>query len=110
MAHENDDEDYETRELEALRQAIKKYNRKKTARQVMFWVAFVIAGGVPVWFDFSRTDYLVWYLILWCALLFETTRKHIRAIQIRLAMMADQLNHVAGREPENYTLDELSEA
>ena len=102
------------RQNDHLRKALQSYNRKKGLREFAVWIAFCIASVVPFWALDSRTEYLVWYLAIATVMLLEQQRKHIRAMQVRLAMMSDQLAHLIGEDeydvlPDN-VIAELSEA
>ena len=88
----DDFEEYALRSNEHRKKALKSYNRKKTIRGAVFWIAFCVAAIVPSWFGFTNTDQLIWFVAILGAVLFEQQRKHIRAMQVRLAMMSDQLD------------------
>jgi hypothetical protein len=93
-----------------LRIALKRYRRKKSIREAVFIVLYIASLGVPIWMDFSRTEWIVWGVGILCVVRFEELRRHIRAMQIRLAQMADMLDQVVGNEPQDHTLLELGEA
>jgi hypothetical protein len=93
-----------------LRIALKRYRTKKSIREAVIIVLYIAALGVPLWMGFSRTEWIVWGVGILCMMRFEELRRHIRAMQIRFAQMADMLDQVAGNEPQDHTLLELGEA
>lgn len=93
-----------------LKAAVKSYRRKGRTREIVLWVALVGSLWVPIEGQYSRTEWLVWLLGMFVVVFFEQLAKHIRAIQLRLARMADTLDQVAGKEPQDHLLLELSEA
>jgi hypothetical protein len=93
-----------------LKAALKKYDRRKRWRATTFLSAAAVAFGIALVSKLSNLEWLVVFLAFGIACFFEQQRKHIRAMQIRLAMMADVLDRAAGNEPQDCTLLELSEA
>jgi hypothetical protein len=58
-----------------------------------------------------RTEAILWYGFTLVAVMFEQTRKHVRAMQVRLATTQDQLDHLVGEQgPIDNVLSEVSEA
>jgi hypothetical protein len=101
----DDFEEHTLRQNEHLKNALKSYNRKKTIRGIVFWIAFAVAAIVPSWLELTTTNHFIWFVAMFGAVLFEQRRKHIRAMQVRLTIMSDRLDHLAGED-----VPELSEA
>jgi hypothetical protein len=97
-------------QLGNLKAALKKYNRRKRSRAITFWSTAALAFGIAFVSKLSNVEWLIVFLALGVAWFFEQQRQHVRAMQIRLAMMADVLDRVAGNEPQDYASLELSEA
>jgi hypothetical protein len=108
---EDDLEDLSLRRNEELKKALRRYGRKKLLREIIFWLVVAGAGAVPIGYDFTRTEILVWFGFMLVGVMFEQLRKHVRAMQVRLATMQDQLDHLAGEDvPIGNVLSELSHA
>jgi hypothetical protein len=104
-------EDQSLRRTEDLKKALRRYHRKKTVREFVFWLVFSGAAAVPVFFSYTRTESVLWYGFIMVAVMFEQNRKHVRAMQLRLATMQDQLDHLVGEHcPIDNVLLEVSEA
>ena len=73
-----------------------------------FFGTAALAFGIAFVSKLSNVEWLIVFLAFGVAWFFEQQRQHIRAIQIRLAMMV--LDRVAGNEPQDCALLELSEA
>jgi hypothetical protein len=103
-------EDQSLRRTEDLRKALRRYDRKKKVREIIFWLIFSGAATVPIFSGFTRIESVLWYGFIMVAVMFEQNRKHVRAIQVRLATMQDQLDHLVGEHgPIENVLMELSE-
>ena len=97
-------------QLGNLKAALKKYNRRKRSRAITFWSTAALAFGIAFVSKLSNVEWLAVFLAFGVAWFFEQQRQHIRAMQIRLAMMANVLDRVARNEPQDYALLEPSEA
>jgi hypothetical protein len=109
---EDDDEleDQSFRRSVDLKKALRRYDRKKKVREIIFWLVFIGAAAVPVFYGFTRTESVLWYGFIMVAVMFEQNRKRVRAMQVRLATMQGQLDHLVGEHgPIENVLLELSE-
>jgi hypothetical protein len=64
---------------------------------LVFEIAWVALAVVPFWFQFSRTDMIIWYFGLYLAWKLERVWRHIRTIQHRLAWMHDDMDRQTRR-------------
>jgi hypothetical protein len=94
---------------EELRKALRGHSRRRDWRWWGCRATVPIAFLAAWWLDFGRTDTLIVVVGAFMLMLLGDTEIRLKAMQLKLAMMADQLDRVSGNEPEGHLLLELSD-
>jgi hypothetical protein len=100
--------DYDYKPDPELRAAAKRYHKIRSIRERVLMVVWLILGVIPWWFSFGRTDMLIWYVGMVILVRLELMWRHIRAVQLRLASMHDEIDRLSGKESEEHLLGEYT--
>jgi glutathione S-transferase len=98
----------EERLKEELRRAAKRYRRQRSLQDTVFGIAFVALAVMPYWFGLERKDLFFWYFGLAILAAIGQVYRHIRAMQLRLAEMHEEIDRLRGNEYTGHMLDEYS--
>jgi|SRR5215467_8776952 len=88
--------------------ALKSHLLGQSIRRWVLAIGSLIALAIPWKFDFGRSDLLIWYVGILVAIQFERTQSRLKAMQLRLAWIHDEINRLRGNEPEDNVLTELT--
>jgi hypothetical protein len=91
-----------------LREAWKHHMRSRRIEGVAAGVGFVIFLLVLWWLDLSSTDRAILFVGALVVFSFLHTKWRLKAMQIRLAEMHDEIDKLRGNQPEDHTLTELT--
>lgn len=92
-----------------LKVALKKYRRMRGWRRFSMYLVGAAAFFVPIVAQFNQTDSLIFVLGALVVILCGNLELRLKTIQIRLAEMADEIEALGGKEPENNLALELSD-
>jgi hypothetical protein len=92
-----------------LKGALKKYRRMRGWRQFGMYAAAVFGLSVPWLMSFGQTDTLICYAGTLVFVLGGQIEMRLKTIQIRLAGMADEIDELSRKEPENNLVLELND-
>jgi hypothetical protein len=89
-----------------LREAWQRHMRSREG--IAAWVGFVVFLLVLWWLDLSPTDRAIFFVGALVVFSFLQTKWRLKAMQIRLAEMHDEIDALRGNKPEDHTLSELT--
>jgi hypothetical protein len=91
------------------REAAKRYHHNRRIREGVLGIISLALAAVPIWYGFGRTDMIAWYAGLIIMVRLEWMHMHIRALQVHVAWIHDEIDRLTGKEGGGgHMLDEYS--
>jgi hypothetical protein len=92
---------------EELRAALKRSRRMQSVQEAIMGIVSIIGLCVPWYYEFGRTDTLIWYAGMIVVGGFYSTERRLKVMQRRLAQMHDALDRLESNEAEDHLIAEL---